>query len=314
MKIDPMLTITIENKYHLLKKIGQGSFGSIYKAKNKQTDEYVAIKIEENTSNKSLLHEAKVYKYISDIKGFPKIRLYGNTGNYTYMILDLLGYSLDNLKKICGGIFSLKTTLLLAIQMLRRIENLHNIGIIHRDLKPDNFMVSKKKKNNLIYLIDFGLAKFYRDKNGAHIPMVNGKKIIGTVRYSSIHMHEGVEQSRRDDLESLGYIFVYFLKGRLPWQGLSSKTETTEEFYNILKKFKQNTSLDKLCKDIPEEFKNYLEYCRKLKFDEKPNYTYLMDIFFSLFKKKKFDLESRYDWLNITPTEKKNETKPNNQL
>jgi serine/threonine protein kinase len=131
---------------------------------------------------------------------------------------------------------------------------------LHRDIKPDNFLIGIGKRQHYVYIIDFGLAKRYRDpKTGEHIPYKDGKNLTGTARYASIFTHIGQEQSRRDDLECLGYVLIYFLRGSLPWQGLKAKTK--KEKYEQIKDKKLNTSLEELCVGFPEEFAQFMLYC-----------------------------------------------------
>ena len=152
------------------------------------------------------------------IVGIPSVQWFGVEGDYNCMIMDLLGPSLEDLFTFCKRKFSLKTVLMLGEQMVSRLEFLHNNHFIHRDMKPDNFLVGINKKQHLLYMIDYGLAKRYRDpKTGDHIPYRDGKSLTGTARYASVNTHLGIEQSRRDDLESICYILIYFLKGTLPW-------------------------------------------------------------------------------------------------
>jgi len=150
--------------------------------------------------------------------GVPTIHWFGSEGDYNVMVMDLLGPSLEDLFQYCGKKFSLKTTLMVADQIVSRLEAMHNLNFIHRDMKPDNFLVGKGKKQDMVFMIDFGLAKRFRDpKTQKHIPYRDGKSLTGTARYASLNCHVGVEQARRDDLESLGFIMIYFLKGSLPW-------------------------------------------------------------------------------------------------
>ena len=285
------------NKYKIIKKIGQGAFGKVYKGLHKETNEYVAIKIEKKTEDtiNRLKHESLVYNYLENCLGFPKIYKFVERKDDLIFIMEFLGPNLEELFNYCNKNFSLKTVLMIGIQVLNRIEKLHNRGFIHRDIKPDNFLIGvTKKKRGRIFIIDFGLSKKYVTKKNKHIPYNDNKKFTGSYRYSSIRNHKGIEQSRRDDLESVGYMLIYFLTKKLPWQGLggSTKQEKRKKIYNV----KKNISLKSLCKNIPEEFLLYMKHCRLLKFTDKPNYRFLKELFINLFKKKKFDLDFEYDW------------------
>ena len=196
-----------------------------------KTGDDVAIKLEPvKTKFPQLLYETKIYKILngggkclvsrrdSDLAGIPAIHWFGVEGDYNAMVMDLLGPSLEDTFNFCKRKFTIKTTLMIADQMIQRLEFLHNNHFIHRDMKPDNFLIGHGKKQNIIHVIDFGLAKRYRDpKTGEHIPYKDNKSLTGTARYASVNAHLGIEQSRRDDLESIGFILIYFLKGSLPW-------------------------------------------------------------------------------------------------
>jgi len=165
-----------------------------------------------------LLYETKLYKILNGGAGIPSVHWFGVEGDYNAMVMDLLGSSLEDLFTFCKRKFSLKTVAMIADQMIQRVEFLHNNHFLHRDIKPDNFLIGVNKKQHQVNMIDFGLAKRYRDpKTGEHIPYRDNKSLTGTARYASVNTHLGIEQSRRDDLESIGFILVYFLKGSLPW-------------------------------------------------------------------------------------------------
>ncbi|EAX89950.1 protein kinase, putative [Trichomonas vaginalis G3] len=192
---------------------------------------------------------------------------------------------------------SLKTVLIFADQAICLIQYMHERHFIHRDIKPENFLIGTGKKSNLIYLIDFGLSKKYRDpKTKEHIPYRGDKELVGTSRYVSINTHLGIEQSRRDDLESLGYVLVYLLKGQLPWQGIQS--ENLKQKYEKIGEKKMTTSFDMLCQDLPEEFIKYFEIVRALDFAQEPPYSQLRQIFRECFLKHDFVYDYKYDWSN----------------
>ncbi|XP_076021149.1 casein kinase I isoform X1 [Genypterus blacodes] len=290
------MELRVGNKYRLGRKIGSGSFGDIYLGANIVTGEEVAIKLECVKTKHPQLHiESKFYKMMQGGVGIPSIKWCGAEGDYNVMVMELLGPSLEDLFNFCSRKFSLKTVLLLADQMISRIEYIHSKNFIHRDVKPDNFLMGLGKKGNLVYIIDFGLAKKYRDaRTHQHIPYRENKNLTGTARYASINTHLGIEQSRRDDLESLGYVLMYFNLGSLPWQGL--KAATKRQKYERISEKKMSTPIEVLCKGYPSEFSTYLNFCRSLRFDDKPDYSYLRQLFRNLFHRQGFSYDYVFDW------------------
>ena len=289
--------------------LGSGAFGKIYHGKLIGEDKEVAIKLEEiSTKHPQLFYESKIYTYLKGGVGIPNIYWCGSLGKYNILIIDYLGKSLEILFSDCNHKFSLKTTIMVIEQMLSRIEYIHNKNFIHRDIKPDNFLIGRNKKKNIIYIIDFGLSKRFREvKTNIHIPYRDGKALTGTARFASINTHLGIEQSRRDDLESLGYVMVYFLKGSLPWQGLKAKNPC--EKYNKIMKTKMQTSLENLCKDLPNEVEKFLHYTRDLTFDEKPDYNYLYKLLKDICDKNNIQVDNIFDWnlININNINNNNE-------
>ncbi|EGR34056.1 protein kinase domain protein, partial [Ichthyophthirius multifiliis] len=285
----------IQQKYRIDEKLGNGSFGTIYRIQNIETQETLAMKLEKRQQNQSsmLVREIKVMQELKLEKGFPRLQFYSKEYDYNFIIMTYLGKNLDILLRKCGGVFSLQTVLNIADQSLSRFESLHSKNLLHRDIKPDNFVIGVKENYNVIHLIDFGLAKYYQNANKQHIKLTENKGMIGTARYASLNAHLGLEQSRRDDLESLGYILVYFLKGELPWQNIRS--ESKEKKYELIKQMKSSISVDILCENLPQEFSQFFKYVKNLKFEEEPNYAFLKSLFKKIHLEKKYN-SSSVDW------------------
>ncbi|XP_029416188.1 casein kinase I-like, partial [Nannospalax galili] len=203
-----MAEFIVGGKYKLVRKIGSGSFGDIYLAVNVTNSEEVAVKMESQKARRGhLLYESKLYRILQGGAGIPSVQWYGQEEGYNVLVMDLLGPSLEDLFNYCSRKFTVKTVLMLADQMINRLEYLHTKNFIHRDLKPENFLMGSGYNCNKLFLIDFGLAKKYRDsRTKQHVPYKEGKKLTGTARYASINAHLGIQQSRRDDMESLGYV------------------------------------------------------------------------------------------------------------
>lgn len=286
----------VGGKYRLVRKIGSGSFGDIYLGINITNGEEVAVKLESvKARHPQLLYESKLYKILQGGVGIPHIRWYGQERDYNVLVMDLLGPSLEDLFNFCSRRFTMKTVLMLADQMIGRIEYVHNKNFIHRDIKPDNFLMGIGRHCNKLFLIDFGLAKKYRDnRTRQHIPYREDKNLTGTARYASINAHLGIEQSRRDDMESLGYVLMYFNRGSLPWQGL--KAATKKQKYEKISEKKMSTPVEVLCKGFPAEFAMYLNYCRGLRFEEAPDYMYLRQLFRILFRTLNHQYDYTFDW------------------
>ncbi|RKP23767.1 kinase-like domain-containing protein [Syncephalis pseudoplumigaleata] len=285
--------------YRVGRKIGEGSFGVIYEGTNLLNNQQVAIKFEPRKSDAPQLRdEYRTYKILAGTPGVPSVYYFGQEGLHNILCIDLLGPSLEDLFDMCGRKFTIKTTVMLAKQMLTRIQAVHEKHLIYRDIKPDNFLIGRPhhRNANMVHLVDFGMAKQYRDpKTKQHIPYRERKSLSGTARYMSINTHLGREQSRRDDLEALGHVFMYFLRGGLPWQGL--KAATNKQKYEKIGEKKQTTAIKDLCEGFPEEFAIYLTYVRKLGFEETPDYDYLRGLFTKVLQRIGETEDGVLDWM-----------------
>jgi serine/threonine protein kinase len=285
--------ILLADNYKLIKKIGSGSFGEVFLTIDKNGNEFAA-KIEEKKSKNRLKAEFNIYKKVlnnKNIIGIPKVYNYIETTSYNILIMELLGKSLENLFDDNLRNFSLSTIFKLALDMLNIIERFHSKGFIHRDIKPNNFLLNHKEPYHTLYLMDFGLSKQYIQK-GEHNEIKFDRSLIGTARYASLNIHWGIEPSRRDDLESIGYVLIYFIKGRLPWQGLKADKKKTQ--IEKIGEKKLVVTTEELCINLPKCFLDYLDYCKKLKYEEKPNYEFLKKLFIQESDKEKIELKYEF--------------------
>ncbi len=245
--------------------------------------------------------ESEAY-FLMNLKGFgiPKIKTYGKVSGYNLLIEELLGPSIMSLWKLgkkTNEKRSLKDICMISLQGLDRLEYIHSKDIIHRDIKPHNFLIGLKNPN-VIYLIDFGFSRKYRSsRTGRHIQFKNLKKACGSMRYLSINGNMGLELSRRDDLESFGYMLIYLSKDNLPWISTEKlkleKSQIIQEIY----KLKRFYTPEKLCTDLPEEFREYIKYVRKLEFEEKPDYNYLKGLFISVLSRNELKNDLCFSWI-----------------
>ena len=292
LKLDPMIGRIFFNKYTLIKKLGEGSFGSIYSAKSQHN--WYAIKLENKNRSQYLLeNEAYIMSYLQG-KRIPFIKSFGYSGDYNVLVMELMGKSLEEIfENLPIKKMSVNCVGKLGLQMVDILEHIHEKHIIHRDIKPDNFVMGKGEKSKYLYLLDFGLAKKYRSSTTLkHYPMIKKKNLTGTARYASINALNGLTQSRRDDLEAVGYVLLYFLRGKLPWQGLHLKNK--EDRYRKIMEIKMDTSPYQLCKGFPKEFEEYVEYTRNLEYEDDPDYANLKNLFNSILKED--NSENVYDW------------------
>ena len=305
---------TIFNKYKLIRKLGEGSFGSIYQAQSKNSNKYYALKLEDMRKNKYVLEEESIFLSYLNFPRIPKLKSYGYSGSYVILVMELLGSSLDKIfDNLPSRKMSIRCVCNIAYQLLLIFEFIHNCDIIHRDIKPANIAIGYEEKSKYIYLLDFGLAKKYRSsKTKKHFNFKQGNKLIGNARYSSINAIEGGTQSRRDDLESLGYVLLYLLLGRLPWQGHLSHSK--EDKYYKIKQIKKSTTAEELCQGLPSQFQEYVKYTRNLEYESDPDYNYLKNLFLTVLKQYNWQFDYYYDWdqVGLTLSEIKDKEKDNN--
>ena len=291
---DSMIGTLVFDRYKLLKRLGAGSFGRIYSAEFE--NQYYAIKLENKNMGQGLLeNEAYIMSYLNG-PGLPAVKSYGYSSRHNILVMELMGKSLEDIfESFVVRKMSVRCVCNIGYQMMEIMEYIHKKHIIHRDIKPDNFVVGRGEKKKYIYILDFGLAKKYRSSRTLkHNPMVKNKNLIGTARYASINALDGNSQSRRDDLEAIGYVLMYFLRGRLPWQGIPVKNK--EERYRKIMEKKIETSAEELCQGFPEEFINYINYTRHLEYEQDPDYGFLKNLFINVLRKGGFIVDCYYDW------------------
>jgi casein kinase 1 epsilon len=281
--------------------IGSGVFGAVYSGTDTHTGKEVALKFEPVDARRpQVMWEAEVYAALAGGTGVPNVYMHGQEGEHNVLVMDLLGPSLEDLLECCGGKLSLKTVLMLAEQLILRLQHVHEHGIVHRDIKPGNFLMGKGDNKHVVNVIDFGFSQRYRDPATLrHAPYVDGKKFTGTARFASVNTHLGIVQSRRDDLEALGYMLMYLSRGSLPWQGLGIEEGDKSRKYERIMDMKMDTDVSVLCKSEPPELVAHLKYCRSLGYEDEPDYKYLLRLWKSALARKTSLKEGdfKFDWM-----------------
>ena len=287
------------------RQLGKGGFGQIYLGRNIKENTPIAIKVEDS-SNRSHLHlEYEILKDIQGGIGIPRIFKYRQGQKHNYLIMELLGKSIEKLFSNNEKCFTYKTIFQIGYQMIERIQYVHYKGYIHRDIKPGNFVIGRGEKNKIIYIIDFGLSKKYIDlETNKHIPYKEGKGLTGTARYVSLFTHYGIEQARRDDIESIAYNLIYFAKGKLPWQGV--KTKNKKEKHKKIMESKLANTPGILCMGLPDEFEKLLKYSRKLEFEEEPDYKGIKTMFKNYIINHGDTMNMEFEW-NLNKSEESKE-------
>lgn len=291
----------LSNNYKLLDKIGSGSFGDVYLAIDKKQHKFAA-KVEDIKEKTRLKDEYNAYRKIYrkliykniNTNGIPKVYNLLETPQYYVMIMDILGPCLDSKFNELNKKFEMSTILKIGIDAIKLLQKIHASGFIHRDIKPNNFLMNfgNNNKQDTLFIMDFGLSKQYIS-GGRHLENRTDRTLVGTVRYVSLNVHMGLEPARRDDLESVGYMLVYFAKGCLPWQGMKKDKKKSQ----IIKvgEVKLCTDINKLCDGLPECIPDFIKYCRNLKYEENPDYNMLVSSFEN--SAKKLNITPQYEWL-----------------
>jgi len=317
-RVEPSNLAILDSRFVLELKLGQGSFGKVYVAWDSQENRKVAIKIDQPKGHKRSVfgREVEIMKIVKDCKSVPRLQCFGSIRSHTksgedvaeensyvdlqYMVLDLQGMSLSILQKNYLNIFTLKTVMMLGIEIVQLLRSVHEKGILHRDIKPANFVISRGDKGRGIYILDFGLSVMYRKDDGSHVRYRKDCRRCGTARYSSVNTHKRIRQSRRDDLEAVGYVLLLFLRN-LPWK--QKKGEAPEKKWKRILQEKLRWTPEELCKELHplvcDVFCEYFRYCRDLRYSQEPDYDYLIKLFTDTLQQNNEVIDFMYDWVTI---------------
>ena len=301
----------IFGKYRIKNLIAKGTFGEVYQGINILDKKSYALKFEEAQHEISVLREETYILMLLKGPGIPSVISYGKKDRYNVLVENLLGNSMEKIWKERNRRLNLKDTCMFAIQALERIEFVHKKNFLHRDIKPGNFLVGNPDTSQ-IYLIDFGNAKKYKSsRTGKHVQYNKNSYIFGTTIFLSLNILKGIEQTRKDDLESFGIMLIYLYKGTLPWCHMKCKT-IFQTLHKILE-LKKSISAEKLCEDMPREFCEYLKYVNNLSFEQEPDYKYLRTLFVNILVKNGMKNDCIFSWYNrnIIPNRIKYNTRNN---
>jgi len=287
-----MLENVIDRRFQRESLLGEGNFGRVYLCTDIVLKEHVAIKVSEQNQLSQIKQEETILKEMQGTRGFPRFIKSNFLEDYNYIAMQLLGPNINEKFNECHKKFSLQTIVTLGRQMLMRVKSIHNKGYVHRDLKPHQFLLGPRSDRNTIYMVDFGLCKRYKTKDlGLHIAYMENRPFVGTMYYASLSTHNGIQQSRRDDLESLCYILSYFFNGRLPWM-ITNKKKTTEL---KIRTEKAQSTASELFSSAPREFLELFNYVKSLNFETNPNYSYMISLFESIERKNELKTYP-FDW------------------
>ena len=289
----------IFGKYKIIKNIGKGAYSKVFLTKNIINQDLFALKIQNKSHKFGSLESEAFYLFRLKNIGIPKIFSYGHLGQYYILVEELLGKTLEELfkeNKNKPNIIRLKDMLMAGIQIINIIKYIHSKNILHLDIKPHNFLVGNPN-NSIIYIIDFGLAKNYRSsRTGKHSQFSKNNYFNGNICFSSVNTMKGYEPSRRDDLESIGYMLIYLYTQHLPWDSILTKNKN--ELIKKIFEIKSLIPIKMLCENTPKEMNEYMKYAKSLKFEEEPDYNYLIKIFEDMLKKINQVNDLNFSWIN----------------
>lgn len=288
-------------RFTFAEPLGKGGFAFVFAGWDNLTKEHVAIKVENKERKNASRSIKKEYRLLvklcnagCPVSQVPKAIWCGRCEDRRVMVMARMGESLSDFYKLCGKKFSVQTTLALTKELITILESLHDAGVLHRDIKLQNFLTGYKSPST-VFACDFGLSDFYVDPTtNQHIPLTKGHSRYGTVRYASLNNHRGVEQSRRDDLESLGFVVIYAARGSVPWQTI--RNEDRRKKWSQVYEMKRRITLEELCDGLPDCFKKFMTYVRELAFDARPDYQLLRDMFDEAYDNSNFQRQNKYDW------------------
>lgn len=299
LSLYPLEEILKKKNYLIKRIIGSGSFGTVYKVASLDGSSYAAKSINMGKSkkaNEGVFKEYSILRSLEDEIGFPYVKDLLIKNQTEILIMSLLGSSLQANFEKCGGQFTLKTVLMIGYQAIERIETFHKSGFIHRDIKPENFVIGRNGSGKkIIHLIDFGLSSSYLDEFDNHIEFEKHAHITGTLYYMSVYGHLGIKSTRRDDLISLGFMLIHLFNGHLPWYNVKG---TPKEIIQAIYLSKSRLVFKKFCERLPEEFISYFEYVFSLTFFEKPNYSYMKELFSTMMDKNNVYNDGLFDWIS----------------
>lgn len=285
-------------RFTFAEPLGKGGFAFVFAGWDNLTKEHVAIKVENKERKNASRSIKKEYRLLVKLCNagcpVPKAIWCGRCEDRRVMVMQRMGESLSDFYKLCGKKFSIQTTISLTIELVSILESLHDAGVLHRDIKLQNFLSGYGNPTSF-YVCDFGLSDFYIDPNSnQHIPLTKGHSRYGTVRYASLNNHRGVEQSRRDDLESLGFVVIYAARGNVPWQTI--RNEDRRKKWSQVYDMKRRIVLEELCADLPPCFVDFMKYVRGLAFDARPDYNLIRQFFKRDYDVANFKRANKYDW------------------